>query len=603
MSEIKLNLARKWRSRNFDEIIGQDLSVRMLKNSIYLKQFFPVYLFSGQRGCGKTTTARVFAAALNCEKLELFQKHPQKQIIPCLECISCKAIEKGKHPDFIEIDAASHTGVDNVRYIIDSASLMPLMGRKKVYLIDEAHMLSKAAFNAFLKVLEEPPASVLFILATTDPQKIIETVRSRCFQLFFKPVEQPTLHKQLEMICMKENILYDDAGLDTVIKQAEGSVRDAINLLEQVRFSSKSVSQDAVLKVLGYLDDQLLLTLFDHTLNTNPRTLLQYIKKLQWEQYAPHIIWQRLIELGRAALWLKYGVVPESFAEIHASIRNCISRKSASHLNYFLEQLFNQELIFNRTAAKHDVLEMVLLHICHTLNDNDDEDEDGGGSAPSAMQASSNNDEVEFIDSEEEIDEEDENEDVEDESEQEVLSTLVTQTIPQSYAQKWQEFITNIASLQDPLLNSIFSQGVLKESAPHEQQIIVEFSKEYVFFTNWLQDAEKTWRPLFEKYFGAIALKPEFTGASIKRVKIEQPLQHVVIQQPIQTKQPAIEQKPKEKQSAYYQKRSFLTRKTREVKLFKNEKVIDISDTILWHKTHTLLRYLSGTVTEIQESV
>src|SRR5688572_28013273 len=183
MSIVTLNLSRKWRSQNFDQIVGQELSIRILKNSLYLAHFFPVYLFSGQRGCGKTSTARIFAAAINCDSLPLIQKNPKTHSIPCLNCNSCIAIREGNHPDFIEIDAASHTGVDNIRSIIESSSLLPLMGRKRVYLINEAHMLSKAAFNAALKILEEPPATVLFILATTNPHKIIDTVRSRCFQL------------------------------------------------------------------------------------------------------------------------------------------------------------------------------------------------------------------------------------------------------------------------------------------------------------------------------------------------------------------------------------------------------------------------------------
>src|SRR5579871_3248756 len=173
-----LNLARKWRSKDFDHIIGQDVAVKMLKNSLYLGQLFPVYLFSGQRGCGKTSTARIFAMAVNCTSLSAFQKNPKTTAIPCLVCDSCVAMATGKHPDFIEIDAASHTGVDTIRTIIDASQLLPLMGSKKIYLIDEAHMLSKSSCNALLKILEEPPCSVLFMLATTDPQKIIETVRS-----------------------------------------------------------------------------------------------------------------------------------------------------------------------------------------------------------------------------------------------------------------------------------------------------------------------------------------------------------------------------------------------------------------------------------------
>lgn len=184
MKNHNLNLTRKWRSKQFDQVVGQDLSVKILKNSLYKGYLFPVYLFSGQHGCGKTSVARIFASAINCELLSTFQKDPQSTKIPCLICASCKAMGGNNHPDFFEIDAASHTGVDNIRMIIDSSSLLPLMGKTKIYLIDEAHMLSKAAFNAFLKILEEPPASVVFILATTDIDKIIDTVKSRCFQLF-----------------------------------------------------------------------------------------------------------------------------------------------------------------------------------------------------------------------------------------------------------------------------------------------------------------------------------------------------------------------------------------------------------------------------------
>src|SRR3989339_55359 len=247
MNEIQLNLARKWRSKQFEQIVGQDLSVRILKNSLFLGKFFPVYLFAGQHGCGKTTTARVFAAAVNCEKLPDFQQNPKKFIVPCLECNSCKAMMKGKHPDFIEMDAASHTGVDNVRQIIEASTLLPLLGRKKVYLIDEAHMLSKAAFNAFLKILEEPPASVFFILATTDDHKIIDTVRSRCFQLFFNAVDQSVLLNHLVQICEQEGIKYEPAGLALIIKETGGSVRDALNLMEQVGFSAKQIGKKEVL--------------------------------------------------------------------------------------------------------------------------------------------------------------------------------------------------------------------------------------------------------------------------------------------------------------------------------------------------------------------
>src|SRR3989338_3939080 len=263
MEHVELNLARKWRSKNFQEVIGQPLAVRILQNSLYLKQFFPVYLFAGQRGCGKTSTARIFAAAVNCARLPEFQADPRKVSIPCLTCESCVAMSKSQHPDFIEIDAASHTGVDNVRNIIDSSSFLPLLSHKKIYLIDEAHMFSKAAFNAFLKILEEPPASVIFILATTDMEKILETVKSRSFQIFFDPVDVQVIQDHLEKICVAENILFDEQGLAVIARQGDGSVRDAINLLEQVRFATKKISKDAVLSILGHIDETTLLLLFE----------------------------------------------------------------------------------------------------------------------------------------------------------------------------------------------------------------------------------------------------------------------------------------------------------------------------------------------------
>jgi len=222
MNNVTLNLARKWRSKQFNEIVGQELSVRILKNSLYKDKLFPVYLFSGQHGCGKTTTARVFAAAVNCEKLPEFRKAPQNVTLPCLACVSCTAMSKGQHPDFIEIDAASNTGVDNIRQIIDASALLPVMGTKKIYLIDEAHMLSKAAFNAFLKIMEEPPSSVLFVLATTDAQKIPE---SRCFQLLFDPVETSLLMGHLKFICEQESIAYEGTALSLIVRESAGSVR------------------------------------------------------------------------------------------------------------------------------------------------------------------------------------------------------------------------------------------------------------------------------------------------------------------------------------------------------------------------------------------
>ncbi len=451
MGEIKLNLARKWRSKHFEEIVGQDMSVRMLKNSLFLQQYFPVYLFSGQRGCGKTSTARVFASALNCDKLSEFRSNPRTQL-PCMSCGSCKAMEQGKHPDFIEIDAASHTGVDHVRMLIDSASLLPLMGKKKIYLIDEAHMLSKAAFNALLKILEEPPASVIFMLATTDPHKIIETVRSRCFQLFFRPIETDVLLERLQLICNKEDISYEDAGLSHIVKQADGSVRDALNLLETVRFSSSEITQHAVSGVLGYLDDKDLIALCGKVLQGNTAQVIQNIKKLEWQRYAAPIIWQRLVELIRAALWLKHDVVPEQFAESIDDIKKMIHAVSAHQLTAFLKMLYDKELVFLKTTAKHDVLEMVLMQMSEKIKKSNPDD----GNSSSSNQALSLS-QPEFID--EEVDEADEadEEDEEDDEEEEDYE--------EEEAGVWKKFVQSLEILDDPLVSSVFTQGKITKWA------------------------------------------------------------------------------------------------------------------------------------------
>ncbi len=443
MSEIKLNLARKWRSKTFHEIVGQELSIRMLKNGLYLQQYFPVYLFSGQRGCGKTTTARVFAAALNCEQLSEFQKNPQKVTVPCLSCKSCIAMLNGKHPDFIEIDAASHTGVDNVRYIIDSASLLPLMGRKKVYLIDEVHMLSKAAFNAFLKILEEPPSSVIFILATTDPQKIIETVRSRCFQLFFKPVESNILLDRLKQVCEKENISFEVDGLETIIKQTEGSVRDALNLLEQVRFSSNSVTKKSVDSVIGSIDDTVLISLVEYALSGTAQQLLTFLSKTNLQQFSAQLIWGRLVALVRALLWLSYDVMPDQFVEHLGLLKRILTRCNAKQLHQLLENLYENEQLFVRTTAKQELLEMILIRLC---KNNDNSNSQGGSSSPSAQLSSDDQDSDQ--------DELDEDEDQDEDVEEEVSCKNPLQ-------EKWNRFIKSIDRLNDPLTSSVFQQGVL----------------------------------------------------------------------------------------------------------------------------------------------
>ncbi len=582
METVNLNLARKWRSKNFNEIVGQELSVRMLKNSLYLGHYFPVYLFSGQRGCGKTTTARVFAAAINCEKLPDFQKDPKNNPVPCLSCASCKAMLAGKHPDFIEIDAASHTGVDNVRQIIDAASLLPLMGRKKIYLIDEAHMQSKAAFNAFLKILEEPPQSVLFILATTDPDKIIDTVKSRCFQLFFKSVDAQILQHHLQHVCEKENIRHDEAGLSLIVKETGGSIRDALNLLEQVRFSSGGITKQAVLSVLGHLDDEQILALFDAVLHKGPKGLLQYLHKMKFELHSAEFIWRKLIELTRTSIWLKHGVAPVQNTEHLARIKRLVKKVSWKKLTAILQEFYNNEQLFGRTTAQHALLEMILLQLCQKNEDNNNAS--GSTAAPSTPDP---DDEDEIIDDEDDEDEyEDEDEDEDEDEEEET-----------SFVSSWNTFLKTLEPLDDPLINSVFKQGKPLQFHVDTALLDVEFSKDLAFFSDVLEDTKPVWHPLLQTSFGGKAeLNSQFTGArkEIKKPVIEKPAVSPTPQR--RTSQPG--RNFQQARSGASRTSSFSGRNSRQ-KISLGKK-LDVSDAQQWQKTHMILKHFPGTTYEME---
>jgi DNA polymerase-3 subunit gamma/tau len=220
-----LVLARKWRPKRFAELVGQEHVVRALTNALESGRVHHAFLFTGTRGVGKTTIARIFAKSLNCEQGTSAE--------PCGACEVCKAVDAGRFIDLLEIDAASNTGVDDVREVIENAQYMPSRGRVKVYLIDEVHMLSKPAFNALLKTLEEPPEHVKFLLATTDPQKLPVTVLSRCLQFNLKRLDEQQIAGQMRMILEQEGIDADDGAIRQLAKGADGSLRDGLSLLDQ----------------------------------------------------------------------------------------------------------------------------------------------------------------------------------------------------------------------------------------------------------------------------------------------------------------------------------------------------------------------------------
>ncbi len=241
-------LARKWRPRQFAELVGQEHVVKALTHALDSGRVHHAYLFTGTRGVGKTTIARIFAKALNCEKG--MSSHP------CGECAICKAVDAGRFVDLIEIDAASNTGVDDVREVIENAQYLPAQGRCKVYLIDEVHMLSKAAFNALLKTLEEPPEHVKFLLATTDPQKLPVTVLSRCLKFGLKRLLPAQIAGQMQLILGKEGIPFDEGAITELARGADGSLRDGLSLLDQaIAHGGGTLRTDDVRAMLGTIAD------------------------------------------------------------------------------------------------------------------------------------------------------------------------------------------------------------------------------------------------------------------------------------------------------------------------------------------------------------
>lgn len=234
---MHLALYRLERPENFDQIIGQEHIVKILKNQIKKGQVSQAYLFTGTRGTGKTSTARILAKAINCTG----------ENIPCGKCKNCQSIRDGAFMDVIELDAASNNGVDDLRAIIDSVQYPPAMGRYKVYIIDEVHMLTPAAENAFLKTLEEPPEYAIFILATTDPEKVKSTIKSRCMTLNFRRVREKDLVKGMRRICEKYDVSPKEEALNTIARKADGSVRDALSILEQcIETGEKNFTEEDV---------------------------------------------------------------------------------------------------------------------------------------------------------------------------------------------------------------------------------------------------------------------------------------------------------------------------------------------------------------------
>jgi DNA polymerase-3 subunit gamma/tau len=273
-----LVLARKWRPRIFTEVIGQDHVVRALSNALDQNRIHHAYLFSGTRGVGKTTIARIFAKSLNCEK--------GVSASPCGECAACLEIDGGRFIDLIEVDAASRTGVDDTRELMDNVSYMPSRGRYKVYLIDEVHMFSKSSFNALLKTLEEPPPHVKFLLATTDPQQLLPTVLSRCLQFNLKRVSVDALSTHISRILSAESMQAEAPAVARIARAADGSVRDSLSLLDQaIAFSKGKIELSHVDAMLGGVSHERVYALLEAVVAGDAKAVFSLLREL--DDYSP----------------------------------------------------------------------------------------------------------------------------------------------------------------------------------------------------------------------------------------------------------------------------------------------------------------------------
>ena len=271
-------LARKWRPRGFAEMVGQEHVLRALSNALDSGRLHHAFLFTGTRGVGKTTIARILAKSVNCEQ--------GISANPCGECSTCKEIDEGRFVDLIEVDAASRTKVEDTRELLDNVQYAPTRGRFKVYLIDEVHMLSGHSFNALLKTLEEPPPHVKFLLATTDPQKLPVTILSRCLQFNLRRLSIERIQNHLQLVLEKENISFDTSALLQLAKAADGSMRDALSLLDQaIAFGNSTVTDADVRLMLGSIEQHYIYDLLDALASADGSVLINRVQELA--QHAP----------------------------------------------------------------------------------------------------------------------------------------------------------------------------------------------------------------------------------------------------------------------------------------------------------------------------
>ncbi|MFW5994187.1 MAG: DNA polymerase III subunit gamma/tau [Halanaerobiaceae bacterium] len=355
-----LSLYRKYRPKKFSDLVGQEQVVQTLKNSIKFERISHAYLFAGPRGTGKTSTAKVYARALNC--LE------DDGIEPCGHCENCKRIDNDQSMDLIEIDAASNRGIEAIRELREKVKFYPGEGRYKIYIIDEVHMLTNQAFNALLKTLEEPPENVIFILATTEPHKVIPTILSRCQRFDFSLLTQQEIAGRLEYICQEEDIEYEKEALNLIAYSSSGGMRDAISLLDQaISYSSKDISLDQIEEMLGRVKVKTLSRFVNYLAENDTASVIELSGQLQSAGRTVGRIVSDLIDYCRQLMLIANGSPKLAYRGIDSGRKNLLENDaqlfSAAEINYIVSKLteLDGEL---RYAERPDILlELTLVRL------------------------------------------------------------------------------------------------------------------------------------------------------------------------------------------------------------------------------------------------
>lgn len=347
-------LYRKYRPSNFDEVVGQQPIIQTLKNAIVQNRIAHAYLFCGPRGTGKTSIAKIFAKMLNCE---------DESNKPCGKCINCKMVQKGSHPDIIEIDAASNNGVDEVRNLIDKVKYAPMQGKYKVYIIDEVHMMTTGAFNALLKTIEEPPAHVVFILATTEPNKVIPTIISRCQRFDFNKVSQKDIEKRLSIVCKEEKIEIDPEAISLIAQLADGGMRDSLSILDQcIAYCSSNITVDNVREIYGVLTTSDIGKLFEHLYAHEVDALIQQIQECSDKGMDLKRLTSDFITLLKESIILDYSSNSQLVSNTHKEVIEKYLLKSPSPFRFnVLNELMDVFNKYNYASNVLDYLETALL--------------------------------------------------------------------------------------------------------------------------------------------------------------------------------------------------------------------------------------------------